>query len=81
MIVYIFDSKTVNDSNDGTAKTYYYADKTEATLVLNEFNSSSSSLSATVYENGTATKGYVEFETNGSPKFTAGEIPTTNEAA
>lgn len=74
MIVYIFDNSVVNNSEDDTQKTYYYADKTEATLVLNEFNSSSSSLSATVYENGTAIKGYVEM-TDGAPTFTAGELP------
>lgn len=76
MIIYIFDSSTVTDASDSSSKTYYYADKTDATLVLNEFNPSSSSISATVYENGTAVKGYATFAEDGTPTFTAGDIPT-----
>lgn len=76
MLIYIFDNSTVTDQDTSTEKTYYYADKSDATLVLNEFNTSSSSLSATVYENGTATKGYATFDEDGAPTFTAGDIPT-----
>ncbi|UKI52767.1 MAG: hypothetical protein L6V86_06330 [Treponema sp.] len=56
-------------------KTYYYADKTEATVAVNEFNISSSTISATVYENGTSVKGYVEFGEDGAVTFTAGAMP------
>ncbi len=76
LLVSIFDSVEITDSEDGTTKTYYYADKTEATVALNEFNISSSTLSATVYENGTSEKGYVEFAADGTLTFTAGAMPT-----
>lgn len=76
MLVYIFDSSTV----DGI--TYYAAEKTNSTLVLNEFNTSSSTISATVYENGTATTGYVTYdEEDGTPTFTAGAIPTSSTSS
>lgn len=70
LMVYIFDKTEV----DG--KTYYYADKTSCTVTIDEFNTSGQSLSATVYENGTSTAGYVEL-TDGVPTFTAGDMPTS----
>lgn len=76
LLVSVFDSSDIEDSESGTTKTYYYAEKSDATVVLNEFNSSSSTLSATVYENGTSVKGYVEFSTAGEVTFTAGAMPT-----
>ncbi len=76
LLVSVFDSSEIEDSESGTTKTYYYAEKSDATVVLNEFNSSSSTLSATVYENGTSVKGYVEFSTAGEVTFTAGAMPT-----
>lgn len=76
LLVSIFDSVEITDSETSAKKTYYYADKTEATVALNEFNISSSTLSATVYENGTSEKGYVEFAEDGTVSFTAGAIPT-----
>lgn len=78
MLVYKFDSVDVTDSDTSTTTTYYYADLSEATLVLNEFNTSSSSLSATVYENGTSTAGYVVYDTTGEPTFTAGDMPSAS---
>lgn len=76
LIVSIFDSVEIADTESGGAKkTYYYADKTEATVAVNEFNISSSTISATVYENGTSVKGYVEFDENGAVTFTAGAMP------
>ena len=76
LIVSIFDSAEITDSEDGgKKKTYYYADKTDATIALGEFNISSSTLSATVYENGTPEKGYVEFDEDGTVTFTAGAMP------
>ena len=71
LVVYIFDSKTV----DG--KTYYYADKTMATVTVDELNASGKSLSCTVYENGTPTAGYVEITEDGKPSFTPGEFPSS----
>lgn len=77
LLVSVFDSVEITDSEDGgKKKTYYYAEKSDATVVLNEFNSSSSTLSATVYENGTSVKGYVEFAEDGEVTFTAGAMPT-----
>ncbi len=76
LLVSIFDSVEITGSETGAKKTYYYADKTEATVALNEFNISSSTLSATVYENGTSEKGYVEFAEDGTVSFTAGAMPT-----
>ena len=76
LLVSIFDSVEITDSETSAKKTYYYADKTEATVALNEFNISSSTLSATVYENGTSEKGYVEFAEDGTVSFTAGAMPT-----
>lgn len=77
LLVSVFDSVEITDSEDsGKKKTYYYAEKSDATIVLNEFNSSSSTLSATVYENGTSEKGYVEFAENGAVTFTAGAMPS-----
>ena len=76
LIVSIFDSVEIADTEAGGAKkTYYYADKTEATVAVNEFNISSSTISATVYENGTSVKGYVEFGEDGAVTFTAGAMP------
>lgn len=76
LIVSIFDWVEIADTEAGGAKkTYYYAEKTEATVALNEFNISSSTISATVYENGTAVKGYVEFGEDGAVTFTAGAMP------
>lgn len=76
LIVSIFDSVEIEDTEAGGAKkTYYYADKTEATVAVNELNISSSTISATVYENGTSVKGYVEFGEDGAVTFTAGAMP------
>ncbi len=76
MLVYIFDSSTIKSVENDKETTYYYADKTDATIVLNELNISGSSISATVYENGTATKGYAVFDEQGEATFTAGIMPT-----
>jgi hypothetical protein len=69
LLVYLFDSVTNTEG-----KTYYYADKTECVVAIDEFNTSSSQISATIYENGTPVKGYVEI-TDGQPVFTAGDMP------
>lgn len=76
LLVSIFDSSEIEDSDTSSIVTYYYAEKTDATIALNEFNISSSTLSATVYENGTSTKGYVTFGEDGAVTFTAGTMPT-----
>ena len=73
LVVYIFDSVTVGSGEE--AKTYYYADKTMATITVDELNASGTTLSCTVYENGTPTAGYVEI-VEGAPVFTAGDMPT-----
>lgn len=62
LLVYKFESTEVSDV------TYFEAEKTEATIVVNEFNASGSSLSITVNENGTPTRGYVKF-VDGAPVF------------
>lgn len=68
LLVYIFDSVQAD------SKTYYYADKTEATVTVDELNASGQTLSCTVYENGTPVSGYVEI-TDGKPVFTEGAMP------
>lgn len=75
LLVYIFDSKTIEDAEAGTSHTYYYADKTMAAVTVDELNSTASTLSCTIYENGTATQGYVEI-VDGAVTFTEGEMPT-----
>lgn len=76
LIVSIFDSTEITDTETSETVTYYYADKAEATIALNEFNTSGSTISATVYENGTPETGYVVFDKEGIPTFTKGTMPT-----
>lgn len=70
LLVYIFDSSTVE------SKTYYYAEKTNASVTVEELNASGKSLSCNVYENGTPVKGYVTIE-DGVPTFTEGAMPSS----
>lgn len=70
LLVYIFDSSTVE------SKTYYYAEKTNASVTVEELNASGKSLACNVYENGTPVKGYVTIE-NGKPIFTEGAMPSS----
>ena len=70
LLVYIFDSSTV------TSTTYYYAEKTNASVTVEELNASGKSLSCNVYENGTPVKGYVTIE-DGVPTFTEGAMPSS----
>lgn len=70
LLVYIFDSSTVE------SKTYYYAEKTNASVTVEELNTSGKSLACNVYENGTPVKGYVTIE-NGVPTFTEGAMPSS----
>ena len=70
LLVYVFDSSTVE------SKTYYYAEKTNASVTVEELNASGKSLSCSVYENGTPVKGYVIIE-NGVPTFTEGAMPSS----
>ena len=69
LIVYVFDSVVVADV------TYYYAYKTEATIAVDEFNSVDSTITVSIYENGTPTQGYVQLA-EGVPVFTEGEMPS-----
>ena len=68
LIVYVFDSATAG----GT--TYYYAYRTEATVTVDEFNSVDSTITASIYENGTPTAGYVTLS-DGVPRFAEGSMP------
>ena len=70
LLVYIFDSSTVE------SKTYYYAEKTNASVTVEELNASGKSLACNVYENGTPVKGYVTIE-DGKPAFTEGAMPSS----
>lgn len=70
LLVNIFDSSTVEST------TYYYAEKTNASVTVEELNATGKSLSCTVYENGTPVKGYVTIE-NGVPTFTEGAMPSS----
>lgn len=73
LLVSIFEQSVVG------ANTYYYAEKTMATVVPQSFNASSSQLTVQVYENGTSTKGYVTLDSNGIPTFTSGDMPQPPE--
>ena len=75
LLVYIFDSVTAGSGSE--AVTYYYAEKTGATVTVEELNASGKSLTCNVYENGTPTKGYVTI-TDGVPSFTAGDMPSSS---
>ena len=70
LLVYIFDSSTVEST------TYYYAEKTNASVTVEELNASGKSLACNVYENGTPVKGYVTIE-GGAPTFTEGAMPSS----
>ena len=70
LLVYIFDSSTVE------SKTYYYAEKTNASVTVEELNTSGKSLACNVYDNGTPVKGYVTIA-NGKPTFTEGAMPSS----
>lgn len=70
LIVYIFDSSALEN------KTYYYAEKTNASVTVEELNASGKSLTCNVYENGTPVKGYVTIE-DGVPTFTEGAMPSS----
>ena len=70
LLVNIFDSSTVE------TKTYYYAEKTNASVTVEELNATGKSLSCNIYENGTPVKGYVTIE-NGIPTFTEGAMPSS----
>ena len=70
LLVYIFDSSTVEST------TYYYAEKTNASVTVEELNASGKSLTCNVYENGTPVKGYVTIEA-GVPTFTEGAMPSS----
>ena len=70
LLVYIFDSSAVEST------TYYYAEKTNASVTVEELNASGKSLACNVYENGTPVKGYVTIEA-GVPTFTEGAMPSS----
>ena len=70
LLVNIFDSSTVEST------TYYYAEKTNASITVEELNATGKSLSCNVYENGTPVKGYVTIE-SGVPTFTEGNMPSS----
>ena len=70
LLVNIFDSVTAGSG------TYYYAEKTNASITVEELNATGKSLSCNVYENGTPVKGYVTIE-NGVPTFTEGAMPSS----
>lgn len=70
LLVYLFDSSVVEN------KTYYYAEKTSASVTVEELNASGKSLSCNVYENGTPVRGYVTIE-GGTPTFTEGAMPSS----
>lgn len=77
LIVHIFNSKCVTEED--TEKKYYYAEKASATLVLNSWNTSGATLSATANINGTIKNGYVTLGTNGEPIFTEGDFDSLGE--
>lgn len=73
LMVNMFDSVT------SEGKECFYAEVTDVTVVMEEWNTTSSQVSGTIYENGTPKKGYVTIEA-GMPTFTEGEMPPADEA-
>lgn len=73
LLVNMFDSV----QKDG--KEHFFAEVTDVTVVLEEWNATSNQISGTIYENGTPEKGYVTIEA-GNPTFTKGEMPSADEA-
>lgn len=69
MLVYLFD-KVVSGGKD-----VYYADKSSCTITVDSFNTSSSTMTCTVYENGTPITGSVTISPEKKPVFTEGEMP------
>lgn len=59
MLVHMFDEGTATVDSEETS--VYYAEKTNATIVVDSLNGSGSEISITVYENGTAEKGWVYY--------------------
>ena len=72
LIVYVFDSTAAGGTE------YYFAYKTEATVTVDEFNSVDSTITVSIYENGTPTKGYV-YLNDGAPVFVEGDLPEAEE--
>ena len=72
LVVHLFDKVTTSALE--AQKTYYYAYKVNCTVAIEELSGTNKTLNATMYENGTAEKGYVELQ-QGKPVFTAGEMP------
>lgn len=58
-------------------KTLFYAEKTNSTIAVDDFNTVGTVIDVTVYENGTPERGYVTI-TDGEVEFTANEggLPT-----
>lgn len=71
MLVYLFDEGETEGGDP-----CYYAEKTECTITIDELNSTGSTLTCTIYENGTPTKGYCTIGATGEPTFTEGEMVT-----
>lgn len=69
LTVYMFEKSTVS------GKDYFYAELEDATITIDSWDVSGTSLSANINHNGTPKKGYVEI-TDGQPSFTEGDLPS-----
>ena len=74
LLVYLFDTT----SSGGTD--YYMAVKSSCTIAVDEFNSVDSTISVSIYENGTPTHGFVTIQ-DGSPSFQEGDLPAAEAGA
>ena len=56
---------------------FYYAEKEDATITVNDFNATDSSISVDIAHNGTPSIGYATLDpTTGAPTFTSGSMPS-----
>lgn len=67
LYVHLFEKITVGN------QTMYYAEKTDSTIAVDDFNTVGTVIDVTVYENGTPERGYVTISESGEVTFTANE--------
>lgn len=73
LTVYMFDKKTVGNVDN------FYAEHEDATVTIDSWDVSGTTLTANVAHNGTPEKGYVVI-TDGQPVFTEGDMPVASSS-
>ena len=75
LLVYLFDSVAATPEGEDEPVKYYFAQKWNSTIVVNDFNTVGTVIDVDVNANGTPTEGYVTIAANGEVTFTEGEMP------